>query len=382
MKKFLATALLTAGIANAANVADLERKINVLTQEVQKMKTSKSSSRVHLGGYGEIIFTDRSSEDESGSNVTSSSSDKSAQWDTLRNVLYVGYDFSDKWSFMTEIEIEHANEIYTEFAEVRYAHSELVNFKAGLLLAPVGHINEMHEPTRFIGVTRPELESAIIPTTWRENGIGLHGKKNNFSYKFYIMNSLNSDNFKASGVRSGRQKGAKAYGGNHSYILRADYATNFGLDFGATAMFGKTNGLTTAGNKHNMIDLHAEFNKGGFQSRVLYVQADLDGKQIGQVNGNAVADKMVGYYVEAAYNVMHGKNCFVAPYVRYENYNTQDDVDSSVGTASKANEVTNLTYGVMYKPVEKVSFKLDYTKNETEAKTGVDTVNFGIGWEY
>jgi len=382
MKKFLAAALLTAGIANAANVAELERKLNVLTQEVEKMKTTKSSSKVHLGGYGEIVFKDRSSEDENGNAVTSTSSDKGAQWDTLRNVLYVGYDFSDKWSFMTEIEIEHADEIFTEFAEVRYAHSEMVNLKAGLLLSPVGFINEMHEPTRFLGVSRPELESKLIPTTWRENGIGLHGKKNNFSYKFYVMNSLNSDNFGTSGVRSGRQKGSKAYGGNHSYIVRADYATSFGLDFGATAMFGKTNGLTSSGNKHNIIDLHAEFRMKGFQTRVLYVQSDIDGKGINAGSGNVVADKMVGYYVEGAYDLFHGKSYFLAPYVRYETYNTQDEVDATVGTASKANDVTNLTYGVMYKPVSKVSFKLDYTKNETEAKTGVDTVNFGIGWEY
>lgn len=176
MKKFLVTLLLGASFANAATTQELERKINILTKEVQDIQSQGLSSRVSLGGYGEIVFKDNS--------------DSNAQWDTLRNVLYVGYKFSDKWSFMTEIEIEHADEIYTEFAEIRYAHSELLNFKAGLLLSPLGLVNLEHEPTRFIGVNRPEIEKNIIPTTMRENGFGVYGTWKNLDYKYYIMNSL------------------------------------------------------------------------------------------------------------------------------------------------------------------------------------------------
>lgn len=379
MKKLFATALVASGMVNAATVADLEKKLDVLTNEVQTLKESKSTSNVSLGGYGEIVFTDYASENEDGAQ---SQKNPGSQWDTLRNVLYVGYKFSDKWSFKTEIEIEHANEIYAEFAEVRYNHSDLLNFKAGLMLAPVGFINETHEPTRFFGVIRPQLENKIIPTTWRENGLGLYGKVNNFSYNLYLMNSLDGDDFDTDGVRSGRQKGSKAKAGNHSYVARADYSFGFGLDLGATAYIGKTNGITASGHKHNIYDIHAEYNWKGLKTRVLYVQADLDGKALSQATGNVVADKMTGYYVEAGYDVFHGKDCYLAPYVRYETFNTQDEVDASVGTATKSNDVTNLTYGLMYKPVDKVSFKLDYTKNENEAKTGVDTVNFGIGWEY
>ncbi|AYF45292.1 MULTISPECIES: hypothetical protein [Halobacteriovorax] len=373
MKKFLVTLLLGASFANAATTQELERKINILTKEVQDIQSQGLSSRVSLGGYGEIVFKDNS--------------DSNAQWDTLRNVLYVGYKFSDKWSFMTEIEIEHADEIYTEFAEIRYAHSELLNFKAGLLLSPLGLVNLEHEPTRFIGVNRPEIEKNIIPTTMRENGFGVYGTWKNLDYKYYIMNSLegwsNADasGFDADGVRDGRQKGAKAVAGHWSHILRLDYGFDFGLDLGTSVYVGTTNG--DAQGEHNIYDVHLAYNYKGLMVKALYVYSTLDGKEFSAKSGNVVADVMQGYYVDLGYNITHSKTYTIMPYVRYESYNTQDDVDATVGVADKANDRTNLTAGVMYKPLDKVSFKADYTKYENASNVGEsEAFNFGIGWEY
>ena len=42
--------------------------------------------------------------------------------------------------------------------------------KLGLFLIPSGLLNENHEPTTFYGVLRNRVETAIIPTTWREGG--------------------------------------------------------------------------------------------------------------------------------------------------------------------------------------------------------------------
>ena len=193
MKKLLVMASMFAMTAHGANVEELERKVNILAEEIETLKSNPSTSdKLSIGGYAEIIFEDYSSENEAGAEVGSS---PGAQWDTLRNVLYVGYKFSDKWSVATEIEIEHANEVFTEALEVKYNGSDLFNFKAGLLLTPMGYINEMHEPPTFIGVKRPELAGSIIPTTLRQNGIGFYGKKGSLSYKLFILNSMNGDNF-------------------------------------------------------------------------------------------------------------------------------------------------------------------------------------------
>jgi len=40
---------------------------------------------------------------------------------------------------------------------------------------PVGIINIYHEPPSFNGVDRPEVDTYVIPTTWREPGVGLFG---------------------------------------------------------------------------------------------------------------------------------------------------------------------------------------------------------------
>ena len=39
----------------------------------------------------------------------------------------------------------------------------------------MGFVNELHEPPFFNGVFRPAVERNLIPTTWNENGLGLHG---------------------------------------------------------------------------------------------------------------------------------------------------------------------------------------------------------------
>ena len=48
-----------------------------------------------------------------------------------------------------------------------FMHNDAVNLRAGLLLVPMGFINEMHEPVTYFGTHRPEVEQRIIPTTWR-----------------------------------------------------------------------------------------------------------------------------------------------------------------------------------------------------------------------
>ena len=50
-----------------------------------------------------------------------------------------------------------------------------LNLRGGLMLIPMGIVNEYHEPTTFNGVERPSLDSKIVPTTWREMGIGVSG---------------------------------------------------------------------------------------------------------------------------------------------------------------------------------------------------------------
>ncbi len=380
MKKAILLASLVALSTNAVTVSELEKKINVLASEIESLKENQSTvgDKLSFGGYAEVIYEDYASETEDGAQSNES---PGSQWDTLRNVIYVGYKFSDKWNVLTEIEIEHANEVYTEMLEVNYNHSELVNFKAGLLLTPMGYINESHEPPTYIGAKRPETESSIIPTTWRQNGIGFYGSADSLSYKLFVLNSMDADDFDSGSVRSGRQKGAKAKGGRFSYLARLDYQTNFGLDFGSSIYFGKTNGTSAAGFSHSIVEFHAQYQVGAFMTRALYAMSDIEGKEISEVTSKSVADKQTGYYVDLSYDLTHGKEFSIAPYIRYEAVNLFDEVSGSV-IADNSKDMTNITYGIAYKPLPAISFKLDYMKKTNEAKSGVDQVNLGFGWQY
>ena len=54
---------------------------------------------------------------------------------------------------------------------------------------------EMHEPTVFLGAVRPETETRIIPSTWRENGFGIFGDVGGFAYRTYVVNGLDAGGF-------------------------------------------------------------------------------------------------------------------------------------------------------------------------------------------
>ena len=78
-----------------------------------------------------------------------------------------------------------------------------------MLLAPVGIINERHEPPSFHGVERPFVDTFIIPTTWFDAGAGIHGTFGaGWQYRAYLMAPLDATRITADeGLAEARQKG-------------------------------------------------------------------------------------------------------------------------------------------------------------------------------
>ncbi|HVS18800.1 MAG TPA: hypothetical protein VMT18_09400, partial [Planctomycetota bacterium] len=210
--------------------AELRRRIDLVAEDVESMRLSDvitpvgesyrgmgpAASKIYftqqglsIGGYGEVFARF----DDAGTDSA----------DALRGIVYIGYRFSDKWLLNTEIELEHADEAFLEFAYVDYLAQPAFNVRAGLLLAPMGFLNELHEPTTFFGVARPGVETVILPTTFRENGAGVHGELGDFIYRAYVLNGFDAEGFSAGGLRGGRQKG--------SQTLAEDWAVTGRLDW-------------------------------------------------------------------------------------------------------------------------------------------------------
>ncbi len=107
-----------------------------------------------------------------------------SQADMRRFVLGYQHRFDAKTKAVAELEVEHAvtsadgdpGEVEVEQA---YAERQLNSqwaLRAGLFLMPAGLLNENHEPTGYYGVERNAVETAIIPSTWREGGVQLRGQ--------------------------------------------------------------------------------------------------------------------------------------------------------------------------------------------------------------
>ncbi|MCB0329310.1 MAG: hypothetical protein KDD70_06595, partial [Bdellovibrionales bacterium] len=195
-----------------------------------------------IGGYGE------------GSYTNFLGSDRRDQTDLQRLITYVGYKFSDSILFNSEIEFEHgttdgiggedgdsAGEVSVEFAYLDFLLSDEANARVGNVLIPLGFVNEIHEPPYFHGVQRPFLERTIIPSTFRENGVGLFGKLGSeVEYRTYFVNGLRASRFEDSGIREGRQSGNRALFEDFAWTGRVDYTPEeiSGLTLGGATFLG------------------------------------------------------------------------------------------------------------------------------------------------
>jgi hypothetical protein len=357
-------------------------------------KVYKVRQGVSLGGYGEVLYENFASETQS--DVPSGLTD---QIDALRAIVYVGYKFSDKILFNSEVEFEHGSteeggSVSVEFAYLDYRLSPQVGVRAGLLLPPMGFLNEIHEPPAFRGALRPVTEQLIIPSTWRENGIGVFGGTESFNYRAYLINGLDATGFTAEeGLREGRQNGAEASAANWGVVGRVDYTGVLGLTVGTSAYAGKSgqgatlpsDPATTVGAQTFIWEGHAEYKVRGFDLRGLLAIATLDdAAEINELNGftdaASVGDRMLGWYLQGGYDMLHGRSAHqVVPYLRYEQVNTQDQVPDGFA-GDPANDRRLVTVGAMWKPLPNISVKADYLVSSTEAETGVNQLNVNLGY--
>lgn len=389
-------------------LTELERRLEVLATEIEAMRIGEAAapadegsyglgpaaSKIYrteqglsIGGYGELLYQNFDSERDDGA-----ASGRTDTFDMLRAVLYFGYKFNDRWVLNTEIEYEHANEVFVEFAYLDYLWRPQANLRAGLLLVPMGFLNELHEPTTFLGATRPAIEQVIIPSTWRENGFGLFGEAGPFSYRTYVVNGLRGAGFTAGGLRGGRQRGSQARAEDFAWVGRLDFTGVPGLLVGGSAYAGgsgqdlKTAGGASIGVGTQIVEGHAEWKWRGLELRAMGVQAELDdvadlNRALNFTGTQSVGETLKGHYVQAGYDVLAGRGGEQAftPYARWEVYNTQDDVPAGF-TANRANDVEILTLGFAFKPIDQLIFKVDHQNIDNEAGTGTDQFNALLGW--
>ena len=374
MKK---TILIMMLVATAFSFSQEDEQLNIA--QTQLLNLADLQSGLTIGGYGEINYNDFDT--------------GPSELDVQRLVLLFAYKFDDRVSFITEIEYEHVKEVYIEQAWLNYALADNTNLRAGLLLVPMGIINEYHESTTFNGVERPTLDNKIVPTTWREIGMGIAGRIPEFSmrYQAYIMNGPISYNgsYKlkgTNGLRGGRQKGAESQGSDANFAARLDYFGLLGLRLGASYYTGKTQTTDTSiiGSQVgvNMLGLDARYVKNNFSARAQYINAVLsDTEKYNLAGDKDLGSKMGGYYLEAAYNVLPIEaRQRLDLFVRYENLNQHKEVEGSL-KKNLALHRKEWTLGASYHLSRGSVFKIDYQSKGTalEGSKAKGQFNMGIG---
>lgn len=347
----------------------------------QRILSANNGNAVTIGAYGEVVYNQ-----PEGAN---------GKMDVHRLVMLLGYQFSDKVQFFSEIEFEHVKEVYVEQAFVNYNVAPNLNLRAGLMLVPMGIINEYHEPTTFNGVSRPGMDKSIVPTTWREIGVGLNGRINSasLSYQAYLFNGFKSTNEDgegllggSNGLRGGRQKGAESTIDTPNLSAKVEYYGILGLRLGLSGYFGRTqaddalDGVDGADVGLAMVGLDARYAYERFTARGQYIYASLnDTEDYNNLTGEDLGSELSGWYAEAAYNLlpMTNKQKLFA-FARYEDFDTHAETAGSLAQ-NPAYDRNDWTLGLNYHVAPGVVFKGDYQIMDN-AVAGADSKNqFNLG---
>ncbi len=321
--------------------------------------------------------------------------------DFHRFVLLFNHSFTERIRFIGELELEHAlvegleqkGELELEQAYVDFLLARGFNVRAGMLLVPVGIINERHEPPVFYGVERPFVDTVIVPTTWFDVGFGVHGELGaGLRYRAYVMAPLNAAEFSAEeGLRGGAQKGAEANAGRVAYTGRLEYLARRGLTLGASFWQGNTGfefrprfdvGVT-------VVEADARYNRDRLELRGQFAQVFVDNagvlndalrRQTG-VSPN-VARQMRGFYLESGYRLVSRPDIGeVGVFVRYENFDTQFRMPEGHQPLRRFDRDA-WVFGWTYWPDPDVAVKFDSSvlNNQSSVFKARNSLNIGLGW--
>ena len=323
-----------------------------------------------IGGYGELHWNRELDKDgETTKNLM----------DFHRFIIYYGYNWTEEWSFKSEVELEHNfvqdgdGELELEQAYVNY-HTDKWGFQGGVILPTVGLLNEYHEPPLFFSVERPDYSKYIIPTTWFGNGFALYGNVADFNLKLAILEDLEGEGISASGIRGARGKGYKTTGYSLVKNLSAVYTGINGLRLGGSLTLNDApiNDEPDTSISVQMFEVNAKYNANNIYAVFEYGQNSFEGN-----NFTSPLKTSSGYYLDLGYNIGSMVNCNkLIPWLRVSNVSTDVDTDSKI--------TDYMRLGLTWWPIDNVAFKMDYGTKTIKSDTDNPTtqINLGIGYNF
>jgi hypothetical protein len=343
-----------------------------------------------LSSYGEINYN------------RPTRASQNAQADLRRFVLGFQHRFDAKTKVVTELEVEHSvtsasdpGEVAVEQAYVERQVHPNWSVRGGLFLIPLGLLNESHEPTAFYGVERNFVETAIIPTTWREGGLQVVGNLDNgltlqggISTGFDLTKwDATATEGSASPLGSIHQELALAKARDLSVFGALNWRGLPGLLVGGGIFTGgATHGQAAASARVTLWDLHARWTPGRWDLAALYSRgaisntAALNAALVG--NPTLIPRSFDGWYAQAAYKLWSRDDYALSPFARLERFNTaRRFADLGPGiTPSSAPTEQVVTVGANLQVAQGLVVKADLQR--FRENRDANRVNLGLGWSF
>ena len=333
-----------------------------------------------IGGYGELHWNKANDIDGNQTKNT---------MDFHRFIIYYGYNWTEKWTFKSEVELEHnivggdeddpdgtgttigyAGELELEQAFVNY-HSRNWGFQCGVILPTAGLLNEYHEPPLFFSVERPNYSKYIIPTTWFGNGIAFYGNYSDFNFRLALMEDLEGEGISNSGIRGGRGKGYKTTGYSLLKNLSASYTGINGLRLGGSLSLNDAPYYNEDDTSISvqLVEVNAKYYANNIYAVMEYGTVSFSGN-----NMDAPLKSSSGYYLDMGYDIGGMVNCNkLIPWMRISNVSKNDDDVSK--------QTDYMRFGLTWWPIDQVAFKTDFANVTIEDETTTE-FNVGIGYNF
>ncbi len=370
-----------------------------------------SSPKATVGGYADIKFNA----------MTGPTLDNPSRntFNQERMVPFIYADITDHIKFATEIEMERGGtnspgstdsggnstargSMQLEFAQLDYLVNEAINFRAGILLVPVGKFNLLHDSPLNDLVDRPMVSRLVIPSTWFEAGAGIYGtlypsSRSKLDYELYAVNGMGCNGQGSTvtdltGNRPCRGSVSRDLNDNKAVVGRVAFSPILGIEVAGSAYYGtySNSSLATSNlnNRDNHIGIYAidwTLQRGPFEVIGEAAWSRIEGNQ-GTTLTTQGPDGMFGYYVQGNYHFMPEWLKKVAPshfteastftaVVRWETVNTDTGDKSRLanGLISNQRDLQRLTLGLNFRPIEDTVFKFDYQFN-TQRNTSVSNI--------
>lgn len=324
------------------------------------------------------------------------------QADLRRFVLGVQHRFDERTTLVTELEVEHAvasagdkGEVALEQAYVERQLNPTWALRAGLFLMPVGLLNQNHEPTAYFGVERNHVETAIIPSTWREGGVQFVGAFDNgltvnlgLSTGFDLTKwDATSSDGRDSPLGSVHQEMQLAKARDLALFGAVNWRGVPGLQVGASVFSGgATHGQAAASSRITLWDVHARWTPGRWDLSALYTRATISNAAALNLplvgNTTLIPAAFDGSYLQAGYHLWRQGSYRLTPFVRWERYNTASRYAAlPAGLTPDASAAERAwTLGANLEFVPGLVVKADWQRYARDREQ--DRVNLGLGWSF